>query len=226
MCGALDFRYLHGILEAVVTGIYQINIGPWFYFGQSQNIALRRNQHMSELDRGVHPNSIMQRCYDKYQDFEMRVSVECDLSDIHREEQRLLDMFHGTENCMNIAHHAEAPSRGRKHTLEARRKMSATKREWYLRERPEAAKARAVKARQVAKRRQSSIIRQLRDMPLQEFHHIDGRVITCTPWELHKQHGAKRAALLRLIKGQSRQAQGWRLPSPAATPKASQPRQV
>ena len=110
----------------MAAGIYRIQIGERFYYGQSQDLEKREKEHLARLRRGVHENQRVQNTYNKYQEFHFEVvatvvgSLEPDDLTVHLNalEQLYLDKFHDTEGCMNIAKCAEVSRRGAKH-LEA-----------------------------------------------------------------------------------------------------------
>jgi len=90
-----------------------------FYIGSTTNFKKRQQEHLSSksplpFQRGLRKNP------DEWKwDF-----VEDDRED--RElEQLLLDLFWGTEGCLNLAADAVSPSKGRKHTLETKAKIGA-----------------------------------------------------------------------------------------------------
>ena len=126
-------------------GIYTINIGEHFYFGQAQNLAKRSTNHLSDLSRGKHRNKQLQNAYNKYGEFSFRVLLVCEVTELNRYEQRLLDLYQPLAKCANFATCAESSRRGAKlseehkeilrevsrtrvHTEEARAKMAARKR--------------------------------------------------------------------------------------------------
>lgn len=129
-------------------GIYQIKVGPrTTYYGQSQNLWKREHNHLHYLRKGTHNNRQLQRSFKKHGEgsFTFQPLLICEISELDRYEQALLDAHHGTPGCANVAKDAEAPGRGLKHSEETKEKMS------------EAAKARQAcpearkKARETAK---------------------------------------------------------------------------
>lgn len=140
------FLHSQAILPIVMQkpGIYTINIGEHFYFGQAQNLAKRSANHLSDLSRGKHNNKQLQRAYDKYGGYDFRVLLVCEVDELNRYEQRLLNLYQPLAKCANVAKCAEASQRGTKrspeqraavvraqtgrvHTEEARTKMAAKK---------------------------------------------------------------------------------------------------
>jgi len=69
----------------------------------------------------------LQRSWDKYGEdaFEFSVFAYCAVENLLENEQILLDLYVGKEDCYNIAKDAVAPFRGKKHTEETRAKLSA-----------------------------------------------------------------------------------------------------
>ena len=105
-------------------GIYRIQIGPYYYLGQSAELKTRKNKHLWHLEKGTHVNPKMQAVYDKYQDFSFKVMIECDIDQLDYLEQSALDVHWGYDDCMNICKDAEATWRGLKHSEETKKKMS------------------------------------------------------------------------------------------------------
>lgn len=85
------------------SGVYKITIGNMFYFGSSCRLKNRERTHILSLERKTHRNIIMQRCYDKYKEFNFEIISLHDKDVIRKEEQKLLDLYKGNRNCMNIS---------------------------------------------------------------------------------------------------------------------------
>lgn len=90
------------------SGIYHIQIGPWFYYGQSVNLVQRRTQHIRSLNANKHCNQILQRAYNKYQAFEFTIVGEIAPDELDGAEQFFLDCFHDTEHCANLCSIAQS----------------------------------------------------------------------------------------------------------------------
>lgn len=108
-------------------GLYQIKVGPrTTYYGQSQNLQKRENNHLHYLRKGTHNNRQLQRSFNKHGEgsFTFQPLLICETSELDRYEQALIDAHHGTPGCANIAKDAAAPTRGLKHSEEAKAKMS------------------------------------------------------------------------------------------------------
>lgn len=64
-----------------MSGIYTITclVNNKIYVGQATNIRQRRNNHLSQLRRGIHYNPYLQRAWNKYgeKNFKIEVLVEC-----------------------------------------------------------------------------------------------------------------------------------------------------
>jgi hypothetical protein len=106
------------------TGIYLIEVGPWFYYGRATCLYKRRSQHRRALERGIHRNPILQAAYNKYGQFSFEVVLECPKEDCPRWEDRFLKMWIGTDHCCNLRG-AEGPLVGRRMSAETRQRMSA-----------------------------------------------------------------------------------------------------
>lgn len=60
-----------------IAGVYQINVGPFFYIGSARRIGTRNSFHKISLERGDHPNHQLQAAWDKYRSFEFTLIQEC-----------------------------------------------------------------------------------------------------------------------------------------------------
>lgn len=108
-------------------GIYQIKVGPrTTYYGQSQNLQNRETSHLLELRKGTHNNRQLQRSFNRHGEGSCTFQplLICEIDELNRYEQALLDAHHGTPGCANVAKDAEASQRGLKHSEETRAKMS------------------------------------------------------------------------------------------------------
>lgn len=111
------------------SGIYRIDLGNrYFYVGSSAHLNSRRSQHLSDLKRGVHGNLIMQRNWNKYHFFVFSVVELCDVDDLLTREQVMIDTHWLDRRCVNMTPTAGS-TRGKAHSLEARIKMSVTRRQ-------------------------------------------------------------------------------------------------
>lgn len=110
----------------MASGIYRIDLGNEnFYIGSAVNLKRRENEHHNDLKRQVHRNKIAQNCWDKYGVFEFTILEECTKDELLKREQIYLDKYFNDEKNINIALVASNPMLGRKHSNEARAKMSA-----------------------------------------------------------------------------------------------------
>jgi group I intron endonuclease len=109
------------------SGIYRIDLGNNnFYIGSAVNLARRKNNHLSDLNRGVHRNSIVQNCWDKYGVFEFTITEECDTADLLVREQTYLDKHFDDPKNANLTPTAGS-ALGLKHSAEYRANMSELK---------------------------------------------------------------------------------------------------
>ena len=114
-----------GVDMTKTSGTYRINLGNgWFYVGSSNNLGLRRRDHLTLLRNGHHKNEIVQRCFNKYGIFEFVILELCGEGDRISKEQDLLDAHCRETKCANIAKDARAPMLGRKHTDATRKAIS------------------------------------------------------------------------------------------------------
>jgi len=118
----------HDIPKA--SGIYRISVGPrTFYWGQSNDLYRRAQEHLSTLVSGTHHNQQIQRSFDKYGEsaYTYEVSLLCPVDDLNMQEQFVLDIWHGTPGCANIAKCAEEPARGLKRSAVTCARIAAAK---------------------------------------------------------------------------------------------------
>ena len=110
-------------------GLYEIQIGSYFYHGSSKNIENRIRRHKNELKNNKHINSKMQRIYNKYNEFKHEVVIICKEEDLLYLEQCIIDAHFGDRDYMNLTSKAgKPPSRkGVKVSEETRAKQSAAK---------------------------------------------------------------------------------------------------
>lgn len=109
------------------SGIYEIVnvVNGKRYIGSAASFSIRFRDHASTLRRGTHRNCKLQHSWDKHGEaaFSFRPVLICAPKDLLFYEQRCLD---GLRPEYNIATTADSPFRGRKHTAEWRKKMSAS----------------------------------------------------------------------------------------------------
>lgn len=90
-------------------GVYQINIGKYFYIGSSYDLNKRKAVHLRDLRKGKHHNIRLLRTFQKHPDkFEFFVLAFAPIEDIRSLEQKYLDIHFGMRNCMNLSHNAES----------------------------------------------------------------------------------------------------------------------
>ena len=110
-----------------VSGIYKIvnKVNGKYYVGSSIDVKKRWREHVSDLQRGNHKNRHLQRSWNKYgKDNFTFVFVEQTL-DILSAEQKYLTIAHGELfKTYNMCWNAKAFWRGRKHTTQAKIKIS------------------------------------------------------------------------------------------------------
>ena len=110
--------------------IYKINIGDHFYIGQSINFDKRMRYHKWQLEANRHPNGYMQNAFNKYKDFNTEILFTCTENYLDLVEQELINMYKEEKGFMNLMLSVNAsrgenhPWTGKKHTNEAKEKMS------------------------------------------------------------------------------------------------------
>ena len=111
-----------------ISGIYKItnNVNGKFYIGSSQNISRRWYDHKRELRIQKHHNKYLQRAWNKYweENFSFEIVEECKVEELSDREQLYIEKYVNSDFCYNISIDTIAPMRGKKHSEEAKRKMS------------------------------------------------------------------------------------------------------
>ena len=94
--------------------------------GSSSDIKRRWRKHKNCLRRRVHPNKHLERAWHKYEEnnFEFIMIENSPVEDLLKCEQQYLDKCRNDSNFYNVSHDASSPMLGRKHSIEARIKMS------------------------------------------------------------------------------------------------------
>ena len=114
-----------------ISGIYKITnkINGKFYIGSSQNISQRWYDHKRELRNNRHCNKHLQDAWNKYGEdsFCFEVIEECDICKLSEIEQKYIDEYIDSGRMYNISRDTVSSMRGRKHTEEAKKKMSETR---------------------------------------------------------------------------------------------------
>lgn len=190
------------------TGIYRIQIGDYFYFGQSQDLKNRKSAHLCALRKGNHKNPKMQNVYNKYQDFSFSAIVYAEIKELNQIEQGLLDIYCGNNLCMNIALDASAPARGLRRSEETLRKMSeaqiGTKNHFYGKKHSEKSKKKMSEAKK-------GVNNPTYNPEIFTFIHDEHGEITCTRHEFLSKYNLDGSNVTKVIKGKYQQHKGWRL---------------
>ena len=109
------------------SGIYRIELGnEHFYIGSAVDLDRRKREHCREMKRGVHPNKIVQHCWNKYGVFEFTVLEECEIPELLATEQVWIDKHFADPKNANLSPTAGSPL-GCKHSAETRAKLSAVR---------------------------------------------------------------------------------------------------
>lgn len=112
-------------MNTSVSGIYQIKhiASGKIYIGSSINIQLRWNVHTYELNKNKHHSPYLQRAWNKYgaDAFEFSIIETCFVFALIFREQHYINLYHPAYNVSPTAGNAML---GKKHTAEARKKIS------------------------------------------------------------------------------------------------------
>lgn len=94
-----------------VSGTYRLDVGPLSYFGSTTSVGARWSEHRTRLERGDHPNPLLQEAWDQHGTAGLMILLEIprksdDSDKDHRDrlrlhEQQLLDEHFGTDGCAN-----------------------------------------------------------------------------------------------------------------------------
>jgi len=113
-----------------VCGIYKIvnTATGQCYVGQSQRVKKRLREHFRLLRNNKHPNSHLQKAFNKYgaASFLGSIEIECkDLTELDSLEEAFLkkEAWFEEETVYNIADFAKAPMRGKTHNEQTREKI-------------------------------------------------------------------------------------------------------
>ena len=88
---------------ATDPGIYLLEIGEVFYYGQSRHLNRRERDHLRDLTRGRHSNQYLQDAFnvEGIDGFSFTVVERCRINELDRKEQKLIERTYDDENCAN-----------------------------------------------------------------------------------------------------------------------------
>ena len=98
-----------------MCGIYRISVGNKYYYGSCLNFKLRERSHRYHLSKRSHFNKRLQALWNKGYNFEFKFIEE--VSNIHELliiEQKYLDKYFNTTDCLNLCENSERPPGGPK----------------------------------------------------------------------------------------------------------------
>lgn len=223
------------------TGIYQINIGDYFYFGQSIDLNARNRRHKSELFNGNHCNTKMQNVFNKYNKYDFKVVLECSVEELDDQEQRLLDAFWGTEGCMNLCKDIGHSTRGFKISEDHKKKLSEANKGRKLSEDHKKKISNANLGKKLSKEHKDKIscskkgistrkgyrhsdetknkmskaqtgsLGSRYDHTRYNFIHKDGREEVCTQYELKVLYNLYQSHVNSVVLGKRKSTGGWRI---------------
>lgn len=117
-------------LIAAKSGIYKITnlVNQKLYIGSSANLVRRQKDHFKKLSINRHPNSHLQSAVNHYgiENFIFQVIEYCEKDQLLTKEQYHIDQHDSCNMGYNMCPVA-ASTLGRKHSEEAKRKMSASR---------------------------------------------------------------------------------------------------
>jgi hypothetical protein len=77
-----------------------------FYIGSTKSVSTRTKTHLRELKEGVHHCYKLQKDYRGLSGIEFGVFPAGEVADARKLEQKMLDMFHGKDGCLNSSNSA------------------------------------------------------------------------------------------------------------------------
>jgi hypothetical protein len=105
-------------------GIYKITFpNGHYYYGQSINMKTRKSRHLFELTKGIHSNSRLQNCYNKYKDFTFDIIQECSKEELNSIETKYLFEHVDNELCCNMCREGKS-RKGIEVSQDTRQKIS------------------------------------------------------------------------------------------------------
>lgn len=115
------------------SGVYQIRnrVNGKVYVGSSANMRKRRNTHFSDLRRGIHSNTHLQRAFNKYGEdsFIFEVLEICSVEDLEERETWWIRSKNANNREYGYNSRLRVDSnRGFRHTEETKRKISVNRR--------------------------------------------------------------------------------------------------
>lgn len=119
-------------MRRMISGIYIIlnTKNGKVYIGQAVDFGERWYVHRAALKNNRHKNRHLQAAWNKYgaKVFKFQRLEHCPIEQLDEREQHYLDVYIEKGICYNIAHDVKAAMRGRRHSEETRRKISASSR--------------------------------------------------------------------------------------------------
>jgi group I intron endonuclease len=183
------------------SGIYKLTIKrpgntELFYYGQSVSLYFREAEHKSKLRRGVHNNPWMLRSFNKYGNCTIEVVCYAPPECLDWLEQAFLDRFVDHKDCLNILRSATHGMRGRTHSEETRRKISASHRS----------------SPTCITHIQTITDKQRKAAPKHLWEHPTYGRLYCAQWELRDRFpDVKQYGTSSVVRGNSKSHKGWRL---------------
>jgi len=180
------------------------------YVGSSQDVEERWKRHRKELVGGYHFNRHLQSAWNRYGEeaFNFGILEETEASQVLRREQFWLDEYlGGSVRLYNIARDATAPMRGRRHSLETRKKIKDILAGIDL-----SAANMGKRMSEETKKKMSLSHLGLNAKPYPAFRNVDsGEIIEAGEnlTKLCKERGLSQAGMCDVIHGRQRRHRDW-----------------
>lgn len=93
--------------HCLLTAVYRLNVGPFFYIGSSTKIGTRRSYHLTALRDGIHTNAKLQDAWNRHQQADFTIIITA----ITRQEAREIEDVEikkafGSAHCCNLSNSA------------------------------------------------------------------------------------------------------------------------
>ncbi len=118
-----------GIAQLREAGIYRLYWPKqgYFYYGQSNNLHIRKLRHFRALKDNKHYNKFVQRVFNSYGEPEFQIVELCELTNLDNREQFYISANFNNKLCCNASPSAGYSQRGIKRSQETKNKISISK---------------------------------------------------------------------------------------------------
>ncbi len=201
------------------SGIYKIESSmkpERVYIGSAVNVMKRWQLHLWDLKNNKHHSIKLQRHYNKYGKNDLVFSIlhECEVPDLLQAEQVFLNVFEPYFNVCGVA----GSCLGKRHSEEAKRKMSGAKKGKYKGENNPMFGRTGEKCPMFGRTGKKHPMHERTgeknssyDYTLHTFVHSEYGIEKCTQYELRRKYNLSQRNLSGVIKGKRKSCGGWRV---------------